>query len=29
VQYFSDNAELDAGQPVTITKANLDQYAGK
>ena len=29
VQYFSHNQELRLGQPLTITKANVDQYAGK
>jgi len=28
VQYFSQNEELRLGQPLTITKANLAQYAG-
>jgi hypothetical protein len=29
VHYFSHNQELRLGQPLTITKANLDQYAGQ
>jgi len=29
VQYFSQNDELRLGQPLTITKANVAQYAGK
>jgi ABC-type sugar transport system substrate-binding protein len=29
VQYFSHNQELRLGPPLTITKANLAQYAGK
>jgi ABC-type sugar transport system substrate-binding protein len=29
VRYFSRNHELRLGQPVTITKANLAQYAGE
>jgi ABC-type sugar transport system substrate-binding protein len=29
VRYFSHNQELRLGQPLTITKANLAQYAGK
>jgi rhamnose transport system substrate-binding protein len=29
VRYFSHNHELRLGQPLTITKANLAQYAGK
>ena len=29
VHYFSHNQELRLGQPLTITKANVDQYAGK
>jgi rhamnose transport system substrate-binding protein len=29
VRYFSHNRELRLGQPLTITKANLDQYAGQ
>jgi ABC-type sugar transport system substrate-binding protein len=29
VQYYSQNQELRLGQPLTITKANVDQYAGK
>jgi ABC-type sugar transport system substrate-binding protein len=29
VQYLSHNQELRLGQPLTITKANLAQYAGK
>ena len=29
VQYFSHNHELRFGQPLTITKANVDQYAGQ
>lgn len=28
VQYFSRNEELRLGQPLTITQANIDQYAG-
>jgi rhamnose transport system substrate-binding protein len=29
VQYFSHNQELRLGQPLTVTKANVDQYAGQ
>jgi ABC-type sugar transport system substrate-binding protein len=29
VRYFSHNQELRLGQPLTITKANLNQYAGQ
>jgi rhamnose transport system substrate-binding protein len=29
VRYFSHNQELRLGQPLTITKANVDQYAGQ
>ena len=29
VRYFSHHQELRLGQPLTITKANLDQYAGQ
>ena len=29
VRYFSHNQELRLGQPLTITKANLAQYAGQ
>ena len=29
VRYFSAYQELRVGQPVTITKANVDQYAGQ
>jgi ABC-type sugar transport system substrate-binding protein len=29
VQYYSQNEELRLGQPLTITKTNLAQYAGK
>ena len=29
VHYFSHNQELRLGQPITITMANLDQYAGQ
>ena len=28
VQYFSHNEELRVGPPITITKANVAQYAG-
>jgi ABC-type sugar transport system substrate-binding protein len=29
VHYYSRNAELRLGQPLTITKANVDQYVGQ
>ena len=29
VHYYRHNKELRLGQPLTITKANVDQYAGQ